>query len=107
MIVTDTQVEAALDIQADVERGVVVKYNARMAEYRLDRKRAEIHRSLNTGTVADKEAAVCLHYGVIELQDALAVAEAEVDRWRGDRHKADTLIDLYRTESANARGSLI
>ncbi len=103
MIVKDSQVEAAVAVIADAERGVEVRYDARRAEYQLERAKHRAYISLNGGTVAEREARVGLTIEVMELEDALNIALAEVDRWRADLHKAETVVDLYRTESANLR----
>lgn len=103
MIVKDSQVEAAVAVIADVERGVETRYEARKAEYQLDRARHRAYIDLNGGTVAEREARVGLTIAVMELEDALNIALAEVDRWKADLHKAETVVELYRTESANLR----
>ncbi len=103
MIVKDSQVEAAVAVIADVERGVETRYEARKAEYQLDRAKHRAYIALNGGTVAEREARVGLTIEVVDLEDALNIALAEVDRWKADLHKAETIVELYRTESANLR----
>ncbi len=103
MIVKDSQVEAAVAVIADVERGVETRYEARKAEYQLDRAKHRAYIALNGGTVAEREARVGLAIEVMDLEDALNIALAEVDRWKADLHKAETIVELYRTESANLR----
>ncbi len=103
MIVKDSQVEAAVAVIADVERGVETRYEARKAEYQLDRAKHRAYIALNGGTIAEREARVGLTIEVMDLEDALNIALAEVDRWKADLHKAETIVELYRTESANLR----
>ncbi len=103
MIVQDSQVEAAVALIADVERGVETRYEARKAEYQLDRARHRAYLAQNNGTIAEREAKVGLTIEVMDLEDALNIALAEVDRWKADFHKAETVVRLYQTESANLR----
>ncbi len=102
-VIKDAQVEAAVAIIADVERGIETRYEARKAEYQLDRARHRAYLAQNSGTVAEREAKVGLVMEVMDLEDALNIALAEVDRWKADLHKAETIVELYRTESANLR----
>ncbi len=103
MIVKDSQVEAAVAVIADVERGVETRYEARKAEYQLDRARHRAYLAQNNGTIAEREARVGLTIEVMDLEDAMNIALSEVDRWKADLHKAETIVELYRTESANLR----
>ncbi len=103
MIVKDSQVEAAVAVIADAERGVEVRYEARKAEFQLDRARHRAYLAQNSGTISEREARVGLTIEVMDFEDALNIAVAEVDRWKADLHKAETIVELYRTESANLR----
>lgn len=102
MIVKDEHVEAALAVIGD-KKSVRAKYLARKAELNVSRAEARAHRGMNTGTVEDKKMAVRLDTEVIECENDLVELEHELLLAKAEEHEAETIIEVYRTESANNR----
>ena len=105
MIVTEEQVEAALEFKGDSDRAAKVTYDSAMAaieaEEALDRAYLGINDDL---TVREKEARARMDIGYMKARRDAETAKAELVRFKTLLSKADAIIETWRTESANARG---
>ena len=106
MIVKEKQVEAALAFK-DGDLVAEVFYRAEMARIAYEEARAEAFIGFNEGSVEDRKMRALLVPNVKTLARDLALAEAEQRRLKTKLEKADAIIELYRTESANARNGVL
>ena len=106
MIVKEKQVEAALAFK-DGDHVAEIYYRAEMARIAYEEARAEAFIGFNDGSVEDRKMRALLVPNVKALARDLALAEAEQRRLKTKLEKADAIIELYRTESANARNGVL
>lgn len=105
-IVDDDKVSVALDYLACNPHPVAVARKALAdAENRRKRVFAETYRSFNEGTVKDREvrAETSEAYQVALLEENEAAFEFENERARVKN--AETVIEVWRSENANARAA--
>ena len=106
MIVKPSQVEAAIAFM-DGDHAAEIHYRASMARIEREEAEAEAFAGFNDGSVEERKRRARLAPRVMELARAEALAEAEVRRLRTKMEKAAAIIELFRTESANAREGVL
>ena len=104
-IVKEEMVSKALDYMvqfphpvAKARKGLTDEENA------YERVRAKVYLE-QTGTVGEREAATVLDARVIASKNAIAEAALTVDAHRARVKSSEMIIDLWRTENANARAA--
>jgi hypothetical protein len=104
-IVSEGNVSAALRYLADDPHPIALaRKDLTDAENDYERLRAAVYLK-QTGTVGDREAATLLDKGVLMAKDAIAEAAFNVDRHKQRLKAAEMLIEIFRTENANARAA--
>jgi hypothetical protein len=106
MIVKPSQVEAALAFK-DGDHVAQIFWEAEMARLNYEEARAEAEEGFNAGSVPSRKNRALLLPKVKELARAKVLAETEERRLKAKLAKADAIIELYRTESANAREGVL
>lgn len=106
MIVKEKQVEAALAFK-DPDHVAEIYYRAEMARIAYEEARAEAFLSFNDGSIEERKMRSLLLPAVRTLARDLALAETEQIKLKTKLSKADAIIELYRTESANARNGVL
>ena len=106
MIVKPSQVEAALEFK-DGDHVAEIYYRSEMGRIEYEEALADAYENLVTGTVASRENQARLKPRVVEKVRAWALARTEWIRLKTKMEKADTVIELYRTESANNRKGVL
>jgi hypothetical protein len=105
MIVTEKEVEAALEFKGDSDRAAELSYKLGMAKVSLQEALDRAYLAINDdATVREKEARSRLDVSVMKAGRDLEEASAEWVRFKTMLSKADAIIETWRTESANARG---
>lgn len=106
MIVKDAMVSDALDyLNANPHPVAVARKGVTDAENRRKRVFAEAYRGFNDGTVKDREVRVECdpNYQVALMEESEAVFKFENERARV--RNAETVIEIWRSENANARAA--
>jgi hypothetical protein len=104
MSVSDDNVTAALTyLAADPHPLAVAKFELMKAENKAKREWARLFLTSNQTTNDAKKASVEINPGYIEAKDAETAVFFEVERHKERKNAADKLLDIYQTESANAR----
>ena len=106
MIVKPSQVEAAL-VFKDGDHVAEIFWKAEMARLEYEEARAEAEESFNDGSIPSRENRALLVPRVKELARAQILADTEWRRLKTKMDKADAVIELYRTECANAREGVL
>ena len=101
-VVKEKQVEAALAFM-DGDHAAEIFFRARMAEIEYEEAEDDAYLSFNDGAVEERKRRARQAPRVRELARALALAESEQIRLKHKWEKADAIVRLYQTESANAR----
>ena len=105
MIVTEEQVEAALEFKGDSDRAAEVTNKHEMAEVEADEARARAYLAVNESvSVEEKKMRAIIDVGVMRARRDVVHAKTELVRFKTLLSKADAVIETWRTESANARG---
>lgn len=102
MIVDDDKVSAALAYLADENIAAVTRYATTMAENHAKTVFARLF-LMSSGPVAEREARAGSHADYIEAKRVEAEAIRELERHRAKVREAEMVIEIWRTESANAR----
>ena len=100
-MITDDQMDAALNYLADDETAGRVVYNLAVAENKVAKTFADCFLFCN-GSVEVRKMTATLHP---DYQDALAeeaVAKAELARHRARANSADKVLEAHKTQSINA-----
>jgi|ERR1041385_8861967 poly(3-hydroxybutyrate) depolymerase len=104
-VVTESNVQAALTYLADdphpVARAVKMVADA---ENECDATFARVYLSASGGAELRKQIAAD-HPDVKAAKAALSGAKEELQRHRSRVHAADSLLEIFRTENANARAA--
>jgi hypothetical protein len=104
MSVSDDNVTAALTYLAiDPHPLAVAKFEMMKAENNAKRTWARIFLASNQTPNDARKASAEVHPDYIEAKDAETAATFEVERHKERKNAADSLLDIYQTESANAR----
>ncbi len=106
MIVKPSQVEAALEFK-DGDHLAEIFFRSEMARIEYEEALAQAKESFGGATVSSRENQALLVPRVKELARAWALARTEWHRLKTKMEKADTIIELYRTESANSRKGVL
>ncbi len=101
-VVKEKQVEAALAFM-DGDHAAEIFYRARMAEIEYEEAEDEAYLGFNDGAVEERKRRARQVPRVRELARNYALAEAEQVRLKHKWEKADAIVRLYQTESANTR----
>lgn len=105
MIVTEKNVSTALAYMAtDPHPVALARKDLTDAENEYERVRASVYLE-QTGTVGEREAATVLDEQVRLAKAAIADAEFQVDRHKARLKAAEMLLEIWRTENANARAA--
>lgn len=104
MIVTDQNVEAALAFLADADAAGEAIYKMTKAENRSKQTFARLYLSYS-GPVEERKARALCNPEAMEMADQEAEASRDLERYKARRKEAEMLIELYRTEAANARAA--
>lgn len=106
MIVSDKNVSDALAYLAvDPHPIALARKDVTDAENKREALFAELFRSANTGTVKERECFVEGHPLYQEAKDMEADAAMEHERHRARVRAAEMLIEVWRSENANARAA--
>ncbi len=106
MIVSENNVHDSLAYLAiDPHPIAEARYRLTMAENNAREVRAKLFTQSNASSVAAKEASVECHEGYREAKNAEAVALMEYERHRSRVKAAEALLDIWRSENANARAA--
>jgi hypothetical protein len=103
-MITDDQMDAALNYLADDETAARVTFNLAVAENKVARTFADCFLFYD-GSVEVRKMSATIH---IDYQDALAEeadARAELARHRARCNHADKIVDAWRTQNANIRNA--
>ena len=104
-VVTESNVQAALTYLADDPHPVAVAVKlVSDAENECDATFARVYLAASGGAEIRKQIAAD-HPDVKAAKTALAVAKHELQRHRSRVHAADSLLEIFRTENANARAA--
>jgi hypothetical protein len=104
-IVSEKNVSTALSyLAADPHPFALARKDLTDAENQYERVRAKVYLE-QTGTVGEREAATMLDEQVRSTKDAIAEAAFQVDRHRARLKAAEMLLEIFRTENANARAA--
>jgi hypothetical protein len=104
-IVSEKNVSTALTYMAEDPHPVALaRKDLTDAENEYESIRAKVYLE-QSGTVAEREAATLLDRRVSVAKEAVAEAAFGVDRHRARLRAAEMLIDIFRTENANARAA--
>ena len=101
-VVKEKQVEAALAFM-DGDHAAEIFYRARLAEAAHRREEDECYLTLNSGGVEERKRRARTHPRVRELEGDSILAQTEELRLAHKWKKADAIVRLYQTESANSR----
>ncbi len=101
-VVKEKQVEAALAFM-DGDHAAEVYYRARMAEIEYEEAEDEAYLGVNDGAVEERKRRARQVPRVKALARDHILAETEHVRLKHKWEKADAIIRLYQTESANSR----
>lgn len=106
MIVSDDNVHDALAYLAiDPHPIALAQKELTDAENEKDRLYAEAYAEANQGSVRDREMACERRSEVVEAGKRNAVAISELARHRARVKAAEMLIEVWRSENANARAA--
>lgn len=105
MIVDEEHVAAALAYLGDAETAARVVYESCMAEADLDVVEARLFLSFSEGSVAEKQARVRANPEWFENKMREAEAQRDLARHKAESKRADAVIEVWRTENANARAA--
>ena len=101
-VVKEKQVEAALAFM-DGDHAAEIFFRARMAKEAYDEAEDEAYLSFNDGAVEERKRRARQVPRVRELAREYILAETEQIRLKHKWEKADAIVRLYQTESANSR----
>lgn len=105
MIVTEDQVSAALNYLGDAALAGEIRYRTTMAENKVKETWARLFLSWNSGPVAEREAKATAHPEYQEAQAVLAANLRDLERHKSKSRSAEMLLEVWRTENANARAA--
>ena len=106
MIVTDEMVADALAyLSQDPHPLALARKDLTDAENEKDRIYAEAYAAANQGSIRDKEMACERRAEVIEARKQIAVALRDVERHKARVNSAGMVIEIWRSENANARAA--
>jgi hypothetical protein len=104
-IVSEANVSAALKYLADDPHPIALaRKDLTDAENEYERLRAAVYLT-QTGTVGEREAATLLDRDVGVAKDAITEAAFGVERHKARLKAAEMLLEIWRTENANARAA--
>ena len=103
-LVTDTMVEEALNYLATSSDHIAAARAMRLrAEFKRKRVRAKLILESNQSSATAREAWAEAHSVYYEACEEEVRAVEEDERARADRNRADTILEVYRTEEATHR----
>jgi hypothetical protein len=106
MIVSDDTVSKALQYLADDPHPIALaRKELTDAENEKDRIYAEAYAEANQGSIRDREMACERRTEVIEARRRIAIALREVERHKARTNAAGMVIEVWRSENANARAA--
>ena len=106
MIVTEQAVSDALGyLAADPHPVALARKDLTDAENKRERIFAEIFRAANGGSIKDRETWVEISPQYQEAKAEESEAQFEYERHRARIRSAEMLLEIWRTENANARAA--
>lgn len=106
MIVSDDTVSKALAYLAEDPHPIALaRKELTDAENEKDRLFAEAYRELNEGSVRDREQACERRLPIVEARKRIAAATGDWERHRARVRAAEMIIEVWRSENANARAA--
>lgn len=105
MIVNDEMVSSALAYLNDYEIAAQTRYNATKTKNAAEEIFARLFLSYNTGPVAEREARATCNPEYMEAKDRETEAERDLERHKSSIRNAEMVIEIWRTENANARAA--
>lgn len=104
-IVSEKNVSTALTYLAEDPHPIALaRKDLTDAETVYERLRAAVYLD-QTGTVGEREAATLLDRDVGVAKDAITEAAFQVERHKARLKAAEMLLEIWRTENANARAA--
>lgn len=105
MIVSDDTVTKALAYLADYPHPIAIaRKDLTDAENEKDRIYAEVY-AQQTGSIRDRDMACEREPEVIEARKRIAAALLDVERHKARTNAAGMVIEVWRSENANARAA--
>src|SRR5258707_15696858 len=105
MIVSEKEVDAALEFLGDSERAAKLRYDAAITAIQAREAYARAYLSINERmSVEEKKMRAEVDPGTMRAARAATDAEAEFYGFKTMLDKAKAVLDTWRTEGANARG---
>lgn len=105
MIVSEKNVEASLRYLAEDPHPIALaRKDLTDAENSYEELRAEVYLQ-QSGTIAEREAATLIDVRLLRAKEAVTKAAFQVERHKARLKAADMLIEVWRTENANARAA--
>ena len=106
MIVSEKNVQTALEYLAiDPHPLALAIKDVTDAENKAKQTFARLFLSYNTGPIAEREARATCNPEYMQAKDEEADAIKEVERHRSRKRAAEMLLEVWRTENANARAA--
>ena len=102
MIVTEDQMHAAVAVINDADGTAEVHFQATMAENYAKETFAKIFLSY-TGAVEERKARATCNPETMEAKALEAEALRSLERRKADLRSAELIVEIWRTENANAR----
>ena len=103
-MITEDKLEAALAYLASTdESSAKLKADVARSKYLAELAEAFAFKTINVGSIADKQAEVQIDKGVQAAWDKHFTAIAAFETVRAKRERAVLLVDVYRTQAANRR----
>jgi predicted nuclease with TOPRIM domain len=96
--------DAVLYLSTQSDAAAVAKGNQVRAEYHRRKIRATLILAAPHSSQGLREAYADSHEDYEEVCKKLATAEEEVERHRNNRSRAETICEMWRTQSATLRG---
>ncbi len=105
IIVQEEWVHESMEyLRANATAAAVAKGNQVRAEYHRRKIRAQLILASAHTTQGLRECDADASAEYAEVCEKLAVCEQEVERHRNERSKAETICEMWRTQSATMRG---
>jgi len=106
MIVSDDTVSKALQyLSQDPHPLALAQKDLTDAENEKDKVFAEAYAAANQGSIRDREMACERREDVITARHNIAVAHGELHRHKARVKAAEMIIEVWRSENANARAA--